>query len=391
MPAGASDLIFHAALLGSEYKNAVPSVQGSRSARVALLTGRELVAGTLHALSRVASAPEVADAPSLIGEALTGALDQLRFLLRLQAAILPATEDSEVVRLAESLVTSATSSPYMHTGANRYLDAFEARTDRTLAFRARARATRDLLIKASGLFGLAVGPIDQGQVRRSITFPPELKQAAVGVLSYFSVVLDQKYPGMDVGVAIRQDGAKVTMVVTTPEGEEDRIDSELKQYGLVMAGQLSPAEYLNDPLHIVRLEHKLELASLELRHTRDLLASERERHGERIASLEDQVGFLKDALDSERQQAQVLVAALETVATTAIPAARDTLTQAAELISRRNDSTLDDEALELLSQAAIEDPSIVDRLNELLIQGAVQGAAGNFLFSWIQALLNMAR
>src|SRR5262249_18064385 len=56
---------------------------------------------------------------------------------------------------------------------------------------------------------------DLPAIERAIEFPPEYKQAGIGILSYFSEVLAKKYPNEDIRVSILQAGNKVTLRIET--------------------------------------------------------------------------------------------------------------------------------------------------------------------------------
>ena len=75
------------------------------------------------------------------------------------------------------------------------------------------------------------------RVQRVIEFPPELKQAGIGILSYFSEVLKQRYPAHEMAVRIEQFGTKVRLTVDSPSGWRDTIEHDLETYGRVVVGK----------------------------------------------------------------------------------------------------------------------------------------------------------
>lgn len=111
-----------------------------------------------------------------------------------------------------------------------------------------------------------VNQITSGDViERSLEFAPEHAQAGIGILSYFSEVLRQKYPDLNVKVRIEQQGTTVLMHVELPSGGVDTIKEELATYFLVVAGKEKPETLLSNPYHVMALENRLQIANMELR------------------------------------------------------------------------------------------------------------------------------
>ena len=123
-------------------------------------------------------------------------------------------------------------------------------------------------------------PIDNkltpySEILREIYFAPENRQAGIGILHYFSVILQQKYPGIDASVSIQQGRDRITMIIRHPDGRKDEIEKLFSDYGMVLSGELPPDSLLSDPIQLQGLKQKLEIASLELRQTKELLFIEK--------------------------------------------------------------------------------------------------------------------
>ncbi len=110
-------------------------------------------------------------------------------------------------------------------------------------------------------------------LKREIEFSPEHKQAGLQILSYFQETLNQKYPDDNVTVRIGQKGNTVTMEIETPDGETQKFEKALEDYGLVVTGKKPVNEYLEDPLDIMQLEFRLQNISTELEFTNKLLTT----------------------------------------------------------------------------------------------------------------------
>jgi hypothetical protein len=155
-----------------------------------------------------------------------------------------------------------------------------------------------------------------GNITRSIEFPPEYHQAGLNILNYFSTIINQRYPEIPVTVRIEQEGLKVRMSVQTPEGHHEIVEQTLQAYGLVVTGRMAPEELLENPYQVMALKHKLEMAAMELRHTRELLQSA-ERYNEqqqsRILSLEADITHLRQFIGSSLQHNQELTEMLQSL------------------------------------------------------------------------------
>lgn len=106
---------------------------------------------------------------------------------------------------------------------------------------------------------------------RSIEFPKGYEQAGLAVLSYFGKVVRDKYTDINVKVSIKQDGHRITMVIESPEGTKEIIEETLKNYGLVITGQLKPELFLDDKLQILELKQQLTFAKAQHEATRQLM------------------------------------------------------------------------------------------------------------------------
>jgi hypothetical protein len=139
------------------------------------------------------------------------------------------------------------------------------------------------------------------KVERSIEFLPEHWEAGTSILSYFSRVLNVKYPNKKIKVRIEQEGLTLRMIIDTPNGEKEEIEKTLDEYGLVVAGKMEPESFLSDPFQVMALKQKLEIANLEFRQTKNLLDFTRDNSQQRIESLEVQVNKLHSIIEKGLQ------------------------------------------------------------------------------------------
>jgi hypothetical protein len=136
------------------------------------------------------------------------------------------------------------------------------------------------------------------KIKRTITFEPEYAQAGVSILANFSRIIAQKYPGIPVEVTIEQAGTTVSMLIITPSGEQERVLETLGSYGMVLKGEIRPDQLLSDPMQIMELNNKLQLAALEVKMTRDMMEQACLQSSKRIGSLEHQVAALQSLIGS---------------------------------------------------------------------------------------------
>ncbi len=383
----AYNLIRQAQLLASTSHNSVHRITES-TARKALTAARDLFSGSLAAVRQILQTADHHINPGLFVGTLRNAFAQHELLVGLIILTWPEISTSASAKDAVRLFSSAV--PAEFCVLDDAIKSYEYEIDRRDAFYARAIVAGSMLERAAVL--LKVDPLAAhvASIQRSITFPPEFKQAGIAILSYFSEVLRIKYPDMNVGVTIQQEGDKVTLIVDTPAGERERVEQELRSYGLVVAGDLSPEKFMDRPEAAMALKHKLELAALEVRHTRELLASEREQYGQRIRSLEDQTVILRELLDRDRYTAAEIAAQLRALMAYVTKSAEASLTAIIRLVERGIVPSDIEELKGKLADLEREDTGVFSKLEELIIKGSIQGTAGNYLYAALQALSHMA-
>ena len=235
-------------------------------------------------------------------------------------------------------------------------------------------------------------------ILRSIEFPPEYRQAGISILNYFSEVLHKKYPKDQVSVTIKQEDLKVTMIIKTADGQKEKIEKELEQYGLVVTRNLTPEEYLSDPMDALILKQELKFANMRVENTKEIMYTERKHYESRISSLEKTV----DALIHSRPPINVTNEASATskanIHVTISQADKDILDQIADRVLQNKIGTeLTQDQEEILKSCAqvvkaeINKPKpsflgIKDNLQS--INNILQGVGTNILASQIQPMVS---
>ena len=144
--------------------------------------------------------------------------------------------------------------------------------------------------------------LSKENILRVIEFPPHHRQAGISILSYFSDIVKQKYPNVDVNVRIEQFDNKVRLVINSPSGFKEIIEKTLEEYGQVINGSIEPKDFFDNQIYILQLQNKFELVALELRMTKNLLETTEARSAERIESMEQEFSRLHTLIGNSLSQ-----------------------------------------------------------------------------------------
>lgn len=234
---------------------------------------------------------------------------------------------------------------------------------------------------------LAKRPNFVGAIQRAIEFAPGDKQAGIAILSYFSDIIRRKYPGVDAKVTIEQEDRFVRMIIETPDGQKEKIEKALWEYGLVVQGKMKPEELISDPLAVLELKNKLEIARLELDQTRRLLTHAESTSTNRIASLEKQVETLHSLVGETLKGTNNAFIVMERMIKTynLNDDIRESLKIIASKINRGIKNSDETEVKQALRNVHGENPQLLTELKDF-IKGTLQGAGGNLLSSWITTI-----
>jgi len=228
-----------------------------------------------------------------------------------------------------------------------------------------------------------------GAIQRSIEFGPGDKQAGIAILSYFSQILRQKYPGIDAKVTIEQEDQFVRMIIETPDGQKEKVEKALWEYGLVVQGKMAPEELVSNPLAVMELKNKLEISRLELDQTRRLLTYAETTSTNRIASLERQVETLNtlvgETLKGTNNAFTIIDKMMQTYSMN--DAVRGSLELIASKITSGIKSADEAEIKQALKEVHSENPRVLSELKDFF-KGVLQGAGGDLLSSWIMTIIN---
>lgn len=113
-------------------------------------------------------------------------------------------------------------------------------------------------------------------LNRSIEFPPEFRQAGLGILNYFGEVVREKYPEENAKIKIEQDGSIVRMIVEAEDGSKETIEKALEEYELVVTGKMPPESLFDNRAKILELKNELRIAESRIESQRDLIEYQRQ-------------------------------------------------------------------------------------------------------------------
>ena len=231
--------------------------------------------------------------------------------------------------------------------------------------------------------------LDKESIIRSIEFQPQHKEAGMSILGYFGTVLRNKYKDMDVSVAIKQAGLRVTMIIEPPRGKSEAVERTLDDYGLVVTGEMRPEEFYTDQLQVMELKNQLRIAGVQLEYQKELLDFSKDQYGKRIESLEGEVSFLRghvgDLLKSKILKTQIFF--------NKMIQQHDDIKNELSILSRKLSNSRPSEkdiqeVKDILLEVRDRDPGLFGTILERLIEFGY-GVAGSLWASLIMELLKL--
>lgn len=201
---------------------------------------------------------------------------------------------------------------------------------------------------------------------------------------------------MKVKVKIEQEKLMVRMIIQTEEGNIEKIERALGEYGLVIKGEMPLEDFFSNPFEILQLKNQIKIAHLQLENQKELLGLQKSLHGEKITKLEEEVKWLRSHVANILIYSQNNMAAIKEVMRESrdlLDGRDDILESAISLIDKKlhNGITQNDlaEVKQALESIHKRNPSFfekfVDKINILIIQGSISGVAGNLLYDLIKS------
>ena len=156
------------------------------------------------------------------------------------------------------------------------LRTLEIKKKRTKAFIWRVLVSHKLLLKTADELDISITDNNETEIIKEIKFPPEFKQAGIGILNYFSDYITRKYPEDNIEVSIQQINTKVILVIKPPKGKVIPIVEDFTTFGKIVTGEEPVEKYSQDPIVIQEMHNKRKLAELEINITKRLYEVEKD-------------------------------------------------------------------------------------------------------------------
>lgn len=225
---------------------------------------------------------------------------------------------------------------------------------------------------------------DVNSIIKSIEFDEDAYQAGVSILSYFSTVVKQKYPKTKVKIRIEQEGRTVRLIVETPSGQKDKIEKTLEEYGLVVVGEMQPEMLLQNEIDIMQLRHKLDIAGMEVSHTRELLHFTNNTQKWEIAGLRSEVDNLKlqicEAFKRESHAREILTNIIAFYAIN--DPAKDAIVKLSNHLDRGVIEKDKEIIIELITIIKNQNKPAFEDIKAYMIS-SLGGASGNLISNWL--------
>jgi len=222
---------------------------------------------------------------------------------------------------------------------------------------------------------------------RNIEFEPHQASSGIAILSYFGEVIKTKHSDIESRVRIEQTNNSVCMVIETSNGDVEKIEKTLEEYGQVIVGNKTPSEFLSDELEAQKLSFKLELAQVELRQANKILEfseNQNSEYKERLKTLELQVFNLQDkiaqGLASSNNNLELVLSKQEQIPSNLIA-----------LLDSYKGTELSKDTKELIeshiNELYLKDRPAFINLTDLVKNG-IYGVTGNGLYHFLSTLVN---
>lgn len=215
----------------------------------------------------------------------------------------------------------------------------------------------------------------------------EYRSPTTSILSFFQEVLITKFPELNPEVSVSQKKNSIQLLVEINSNNTEVIENEFIEYGKVVLGEQLPSEYFEDRAKVMQLETRLELTRLELKQAVELRSLEKENFVSQIGLLSDQLQYMQSIFNSKSDSISIF----EELAKNQNKIVINALATIQKVVENGLENTDENLVLNELAKVKNEDPKIIDALKDYILKGAIQGASGNYLYSWLQVLSGLVR
>lgn len=249
----------------------------------------------------------------------------------------------------------------------------------------------EVVITVSGIEDNIIVPrFSQAEIFRSITFEPEHIQAGISILSYFGEVLKQKYSDIEAKVRIERRDDTVTLIIESELGVIEKIEKTLDAYGEIVTGSLPSSSLLESKVDIERLEMKLEMSAMEIRHSQkiiNLYENDKYATETRVSNLEQQVTTLHKLLGESLKGSNRIATSSLALSRSNTSLMEAHLQNIKELLSKAPSEANSEELIKNINRVADEDSSYLGAVRELFVN-SVYGITGNSAYNFLISAIN---
>lgn len=249
----------------------------------------------------------------------------------------------------------------------------------------------EVLITISGIEDDIILPdFSHAEIFRSIAFEPEHIQAGISILSYFGEILKQRYSDIEAKIRIERRDDIVTLIIESELGVIEKIERTLDAYGDIVTGSLQASSLLANSVDIERLEMKLEMSAMEIRHSQKIISLyENDKHTteSRVTNLENQVTTLHKLLGKSLKGSNKIASSSLALSHANTSLMEAHLQSIRELLNRAPSETNSDELISSINGIKDEDSSYLGKVRELFINSAY-GVTGNSAYDFLISVIN---
>lgn len=160
---------------------------------------------------------------------------------------------------------------------NKKVKLFEQKNKRAKSFVWRIMIAYQLLQQMAKELKVELNPLEHTEIIKEISFPPEYKQAGLGILNFFADQVAVRYPDDDVEVSIQQIKSKVILVIKPPKGKVKSIVQDFETFGEVVTEKIPIELYTKEQSQIELIKNKIELSKLEIKLNKQVYKTEKLR------------------------------------------------------------------------------------------------------------------
>jgi len=177
--------------------------------------------------------------------------------------------------------------------------------------------------------------------------------------------------------------------VETKEGEISTIERTLDEYGQVVVGNLAPDAFFDEPMAILELNNRLEIAKLELRLKEQSYLIHSSHQEKRIESLEDQLKELRSLVGSQLSTVSDLSSTISVLAKSnrISPAVSNALNILTDLMQRNHSDQNESDLRKTIEIIRKEDSEL---FKKLFGSASIIGHSifANLATPWVQTVIN---